>query len=123
MADFPPLEPLTRRYNLGSLPVTVQNYSSASVRFLHGNICVAFTLELGYNNLNQAEAKLIRDHYRLQDGPHKPFVLSAEAWAGHANQDDVFPAFTEWRYADAPEETHKSGGLVDVAVKLISAYV
>lgn len=122
MADFPALEPLTRRYNLGALPVTTQEYSAASVRFLHGTHPVKFTLELGYSNITQAEAGLLRDHYRSQDGPHIPFDLSVEAWAGHSSLEDIFPAFTQWRYAEAPEETHKSGGLVDVAVRLISAY-
>lgn len=123
MADFPALEPLSRRYSLGAPPLTNQEYSAASVRFLHGSAPVGFTLELGYSNITQAEAGLLRDHHRSQNGPHIPFDLSVEAWAGHSSQDDIFPAFTQWRYAEAPEESHKSGGLVDVSVRLISAYV
>ena len=36
MALFPALEPIGRRYSLGSFPITTQSYSAADVRFLHG---------------------------------------------------------------------------------------
>lgn len=77
-------------------------------------------LELGYLDLSQSEARLIRNHYRGQDNGHQPFQLSTLAWAGHTSLTDLVPATTYWRYVAQPEETQKNGGFVDVSVQLES---
>lgn len=119
--DFPSLAPVTRRYSMGIFPVTTESgFGGGSIRFLHGSTSSGHTLELGYENLTATEASLIREHYRLRDGTHQSFLLSAEAWAGHTSATDLVPTTTRWKYAGPPEETHKRGGLVDVAVSLLS---
>lgn len=121
MATFPALRPAARRYSLGVYPSSEQRgFGGGSVRFLHGSTPSAHTLELGFEHLTQDEAKLLRDHYRNQQGGYLPFALSAAAWAGHTSVTDLVPATTRWIYAGPPEETHKSGGLVDVTVQLQS---
>jgi hypothetical protein len=121
MADFPALEPDSRRYSLGQFPVTTETgFGAGSVRFLHGTVSSGHTLELGFLDLSQANAKLLRDHYRTQQGGFLPFALSAEAWAGHASSTDLVPSTTQWKYNAQPEETHKRGGFVDVTVQLVS---
>ena len=121
MAMFPALRPTSRRYSMGAYPVTTRTgFGGGSVRFSHGDTPSGHTLELGFEDLSQAEAKLLRDHYRAQQGGFLPFSLSADACAGHTDATDLVPSSTYWAYAQPPEETHKSGGLVDVSIQLES---
>lgn len=117
MADFPALAPVARRYSFGALPVTIE---PGGVRFLHDTQRSGCSLELQYQALTQAEAQLLRNHYRGQDGSHGSFELSAEAWAGHTSMTDLVPAGTRWVYASVPEEQQLRGGLVDISVALRS---
>lgn len=121
MANFPSLRPASRRYSFGIFPVSEEvGFGGGSIRFLHASTSSGHSLELGFQLLTQAQAKLLRDHYREQQGGFIPFSLSAEAWAGHTSQTDLVPSTTRWRYAAPPEETHRSGGWVDLSVQLIS---
>ena len=56
---------------MGVFPITVETgFGGGSTRFLHGTTNSGHTLNLGFKNLTQSEAGLIRTHYRLQDGGH-----------------------------------------------------
>lgn len=121
MAAFPALRPATRRYSMGVFPMTEERgFGGGSVRFLHSTTSSAHTLALGFQLLTQAETKLLRDHYRGQQGGYLPFSLSPEAWAGHTSVTDLVPGTTLWLYAAAPEEVHRKGGLTDVTIQLRS---
>lgn len=121
MASFPALKPATRRYSMGVFPVTEERgFGGGSIRFRHGNTAYGHNLELGFTALTAAQAKLIRDHYRNQQGGYISFQLSGEAWAGHTSFVDLVPATTYWRYSAPPEETHMDGGYVDMSVALLS---
>lgn len=121
MATFPALEPLTRAYDFGAYPVSERSaFAGGSTRFRHGTVSSNHSLQLGYSNLTATEARLIRNHYREQQGGYLAFELSAEAWAGHTSTVDLVPYTTRWRYAEPPQETHKNGGLIDVTINLVS---
>lgn len=121
MATFPALRPAARRYSMGRFPITEERgYGGGSVRFLHGTTSSGHSLTLEYQSITQAEAKLLRDHYRGQQGGFLPFALSADAWAGHSSMTDLVPTTTKWTYASAPDEQHRDGGLVDVSLQLVS---
>jgi hypothetical protein len=121
MAAFPALEPSTRTYSLGQFPVTVQaGWHGGAVRFRHGSIASGHTLELGYEMLTAADASLIRAHYREQRSGYVPFSLSSAVWTGHSSTTNLVPATTLWRYSGPPEETHYSGGLIDIQLTLES---
>lgn len=121
MATFPALRPSTRRYSFGGFPGTEERgFGGGSVRFSHGSTASGHNLEFSFEVLTAAEAKLLRDHYRGQQGGYLPFALSPEAWAGHTSQTDLVPTTTLWVYAAPPEEVHRSGGLFDVTVQLAS---
>lgn len=121
MTTFPALRPATRSYSFGEYPIsTVALFAGGPVRFKHGATAYGHTLQLGFVALTAAQAKLLRDHYREQDGSYTSFPLSAEAWAGHTSLEDLVPATTYWRYASQPEETHRTGGYIDVAISLLS---
>jgi hypothetical protein len=121
MATFPALEPATRRYSMGIFPTTEERgFGGGSIRFRHGITAYSHNLELGFAALTQAQAKLLRDHYRKQQGGCIAFPLSTEAWAGHTSFTDLVPTSTHWRYASQPQEDHLTGGYVNVQLALIS---
>jgi hypothetical protein len=121
MAVFPSLKPATRRYSMGVFPVTEERgFGGGSIRFRHGSTAYGHNLELGFVALTQAQAKLLRDHYRDQQGGYRSFSLSSEAWAGHTSFTDLVPITTVWRYSAVPEEQHRPGGYVDVSVSMMS---
>jgi hypothetical protein len=121
MAIFPAIEPASRSYDLGAFPLTEQpSLSAGVVRFRHGTTATDYRLQLGYVYLSDAEATEIRTHFQGQGGTYRPFQLPSVIWKGHSFSGNVFPVGTRWRYADAPEETHQSGGLVDMTVSLVS---
>ena len=121
MATFPELEPAARSYDLGAFPLTEQpSLSAGTVRFRHGTTATNFSLELEYVYLSDAEAALIRTHYQIQAGSYRSFMLPSIIWKGHSFSGNVFPVGARWRYADTPEETHLSGGLVNLTVSLVS---
>ena len=121
MATFPALEPATRRYSMGTFPVTEEKgFGGGSVRFRHGTTAYSHILELSFAALTQAQAKLLRDHYREQQGGYIAFPLSTEAWVGHTSFTDLVPTSTHWRYAAQPQEDHLSAGYVNVSISLIS---
>lgn len=121
MATFPALEPATRRYSMGTFPITEEKgFGGGSVRFKHGATAYGHNLELGFTALTQAEAKLLRDHYRTQQGGYIAFPLSTQAWAGHTSFTDLVPTSTHWRYASQPQEDHLSAGYVNVQITLVS---
>jgi hypothetical protein len=121
MATFPALKPATRRYSMGVFPVTEERgFGGGSIRFRHGSTAYGHTLDLTFTALTQADAKLLRDHYRTQQGGSISFALSSEAWAGHTSFTDLVPTTTVWRYASQPEETHVATDRIDVTVSLLS---
>jgi hypothetical protein len=121
MADFPQLAPVSRRYNTGVFPSTVETgFSGGKVIFRHGEIRSGITLELQYLYLTQAEAKLIRDHYRVEANNLIAFRLPSIIWGGLASAGSVTPLSTRWKYAAQPEEEHLSGSLFNVSVQLLS---
>jgi len=120
MARFPGLRPSKRRDGFGLFPVTTETgFGGGSVRFLHADNRYGTSLELGYETISQAEARQIRDHYRGQHGGARSFLLPNVIWAGHSDPANIVPLGTAWVYAAEPSETHRSGLLFDVTVRLL----
>ncbi len=119
MATFPELEPATRAYDFGLFPLTEQpSLSAGIVRFRHSVTPQNYQLKIGYINLTNAEASLIREHFQSQGGGYRSFQLPPIIWSGHTFSGNVAPTNTRWRYIDAPEEEHRSAGYVNVTVAL-----
>jgi hypothetical protein len=119
MATFPVLEPATRSYDFGLLPLTEEpSVSAGIVRFRHSTTPQNYQLTLGYQSLTDAEASLIREHYQSQGGGYRSFQLPSIIWAGHTFTGNIVPYTTRWRYIEAPEEEHASAGYVNVTVTL-----
>ena len=119
MATFPVLEPATRSYDFGLVPLTEEpSVSAGIVRFRHSVTQQNYQLTLGYVDLTDAEASLIREHYQSQGGGYLSFQLPATVWAGHTFSGNIVPYTTRWRYIETPEEEHRSAGYVNVTVTL-----
>jgi hypothetical protein len=119
MATFPVLEPATRSYDFGLFPLTEEpSVSAGIVRFRHSVTQQNYQLTLGYVNLTDAEASLIREHYQSQGGGYHSFQLPSIIWAGHTFSSNIVPYTTRWRYIETPEEEHRSAGYVNVTVTL-----
>ena len=119
MAAFPALEPAARAYDFGQFPLTeVPSVSAGTVRFRHGDEPENYRLTLGYIDLTDAEADLIRQHYQGQGGGYRSFQLPSIIWLGHTFSGNVAPYTTLWRYVAPPEEDHASGGYVTMTVEL-----
>jgi len=122
MAAFPAIEPLKRSYGLGAHPMAVAGFSSSDeVRFLQGATPSGVPLSLEFVALTTSEATEIHDHY-LGQRQHQPFTITTALWRTHSSQFNAVPAASIWRYAGPPQESPRSGGLVDVTVSLVSAF-
>jgi hypothetical protein len=120
VATFPVLEPATRAYDFGMFPLTEEpSVSAGIVRFRHSTTPQNYQLTLGYVDLTDAEAALIREHFQGQGGGYRSFQLPSIIWAGAYlhRQHRAIPT-TRWRYTAAPEEEHRSAGYVNVTVAL-----
>jgi hypothetical protein len=119
MAVFPALEPDERSFDLGDFPMSkAAGFGGGEVRFNHAATAVGHELGLTYLDRNDAALESIRDHYRGQDGGHVSFTLPAIIWQGHGVSFDLVPTTGRWVYVGPPDETHKRGGIHDVAVQL-----
>ena len=119
MGTFPALEPAARSHVLPIYPLSAVAHAAGAVRFRHGSTGTGYRLLLSFDLLTEAEADLIRDHYRGQAGGTLSFEITATTWAGYAPAG-VPAVGLPWRYAKAPEEGHRSGGLIDLSVELVS---
>jgi len=109
MAYFPPLAPNERSYDLGRHPVITQpGWAGGAVRFRTGPTRTGAALSLSFLNLSQTEAALIRSHFATQGSGAIPFQL------GSITLSD--PRY--WVYLEPPQETHLSGSMIDVTVRL-----
>lgn len=119
MATFPAVGPSARTYTFGAFPVTEERgLGGGSVRFLHGRESYEHDMTLEFEAISESNAKLIRDHYRGQQGGSDAFQLSAEVWGGHTSLEDIAPGYVWWRYAAPIEETHRTDGRYDISIEL-----
>lgn len=111
MTVFPPYAPDKLSYDLGSYPIVTQDgWAGGAVRFRTGAARTQHELILAFRFLTAAAANQIRDHYRDQYSGAVPFQLGSITYSSSLY----------WVYAEPPEEVHRSGGLIDVAVRLRS---
>lgn len=118
MADFPALEPATRRYGLGVYPTTQQaTWGAASIGFRHSSTPRLAPLALTFTLLSSAEAQLIDDHFN-NHGVKIPFNLPLITFRGNSSAGGPAPLSAQWRYIAPPEQDDLSGDLRNVTVQL-----
>lgn len=131
MAQFPKLKPTKRSFTLGNFPVkTYRSVSGKTLRRSFGNKPYGSTIDLVFENISEANAKLIYDHYYAQQGTFVGFTLPAELYAG-LSASQLGQLFTqggpnadtlEWLYSETPEMESVYKGITTVSVKLVAEF-
>lgn len=121
--SFPSLEPTSRQFTPGNWPIkTFKAQSGAEVRILYGSRRTEAKLELGYDNLTDAESQQFLTHYDSVLGSFRTFSLPAAVragWKGTSAAIDAAPG-TAWRYEGEPQVTAVRPGLSSVRVSLMA---
>lgn len=119
---FPALQPTSRSFSPGNFPVkTFNSQSGAEVRILYGNERTKMTLNLGYENITDAEAQLFVDHFDSVQGTYGVFNIALEALTGWSGDTATLSTIgnNSWRYNSAPNLSSVRPGLSSVTVELI----
>ena len=121
MSQFPALEPSSRTFIAGHLPVSsFASISGKETRVITGDTMYGHTISLEFQNLLEPAVKKITDHWYGQQGTALAFNLSSSVWAGWT---DYLTAITEnqkWRYTGQPQITAVSPGIMTVTVQLVA---
>jgi hypothetical protein len=120
---FPTLQPTSRSFTSGDWPIkkfTAQ--SGAEIRILYGSQRTNAKLDLGYENISDANAQLFLDDYEAQIGTLRTFSLPSAVrtgWTGDTASMDA-PAGAKWRYDSEPSVKAVRPGRSSVTVSLVA---
>ena len=118
---FPAIEPSSRAWVPGSQPVksflTLSGYES---RVMLGAEPVGTSLQMSFQNLTEAIALSVIDHFSKAKGTFETFALPAAVFAGMTDYGKVTPSGQVWRYASSPSVTWVSPGIANIQVSLVA---
>ena len=121
MSQFPSLKPSSRSFTPGSLPIeSFQSLSGKETRVILGDTMHGHTLSLEYQNIQEADVRLVTDHWYGQQGTALSFTLPRNLWAGWEDFSSAIAGNPTWRYAGQPEIEAVSPGIMNVSVELVS---
>jgi hypothetical protein len=128
MAVFPSLRPTGRNYTMGQLPIKVyRGLNGGTVKRVFGNRLLGHAIELSFQNISDANTKLIIDHYNGQYGSYERFTLPDAVFSGVDNATLLStlkaPANIQWEYAEPPAIETVFKGRSTVTVRLIGELV
>lgn len=121
--SFPALRPTSRQFAPGNWPIkSFKAQSGAEVRILYGNRRTEMKLELGYENLTDAQSQQFLTHYDSVFGSFQTFTLPASVRAGWTGSAAAIDAATgaAWRYEAEPQVTAARPGRSSVRVSLVA---
>jgi hypothetical protein len=122
---FPALRPTARNFKPGDWPIkSYSSQSGAEVRILYGDTRTKMELELGYDNLTDAQAEQFLTHYDEVKGSYLTFDLNSTAKAGWSGGAAAIDAgnINKWRYANTPQVTAVRPGRSSVRVNLVGVF-
>lgn len=130
--DFPQLVPTARSMSPGDFASKVfRSQSGVESRVQYGNKASNKTMDLEYNNITEAHAALIHDHYLACNGTLYYFGLPQKPKSGNetfnvndssgstSNRFSATPFGLRYRYAEPPQFNSVKPGRMSVTVKLI----
>ena len=120
--DFPSLYPSSRQWAPGEVAQNAFNsIGGKETRIILGSRRRNDVLTLTFENLEDADANLIIDHYSGQRGSFNPFGLASETLGGILTQPNT--SITEpsnlWRYNRPPSVTYTQPNVQTVSVELL----
>lgn len=123
---FPSIRPTSRSFDAGDYPVKVfKSQSGAEVRILYGNQRTNMKMQLGYENITDAQAELFLDHYDEMQGTFQTFLFengtqnAKVGWEGNGNAIGAQRG-NNWRYEGPPQVQQVRSGISTVTVNLIA---
>ena len=121
MSQFPAIKPSSRGFTPGMLPVnSIVSVSGKETRVIMGDTMHGHAFSLNFQNLQEAAAKQIIDHWYGQQGTALSFSLPGQVWAGWAEYRAAITDGQNWRYASQPKVSAVSPGIMNLSVELIS---
>lgn len=130
--DFPQLVPTARSMSPGDFASKVfRSQSGVESRVQYGNKASNKTMDLEYNNITEADAAAIHDHYLACNGTLYYFGLPGKPKSGNEtfsvndgssstiNRFSATPFGMRYRYAEPPQFNSVKPGRMSVTVKLI----
>jgi len=125
--SFPALTPSSRSFQPGDFANTKYLAASgAEFRILYGSKRTRMKLQMGFENLTDAQAELILTHYNNTKGTFEVFELNQTVKAGWEGTGSAIGAVdngSKWRYADEPRLVSIYPGVSTVTVNLIAATI
>lgn len=124
MANFPPVKPTSRSFKPGVYPQKAyRSLNGAVVKRTYGNKPYGATLDLSFDNIPDASAVAIVDHYRTQTEANSRFGVGSAITAGMsselASRADASLDNLRWEYEGPPEVESVRPGFSSVRVSLI----
>lgn len=121
MTTFPEIQPSSREFAAGQLPVSMFNaVSGKETRVIHGDTFAGHKVTLEFKNIQEQQAKRIIDHWYGQQGTALAFPLSASVFAGWSAYTSAVTAGQLWRYEEQPQVVAVAPAIMTVSVVLLS---
>ena len=121
VASFPAIEPSSRAWTPGSLPMrSFSTLSGYEARVLLGANSVGTSLSLAFSNLLEDQLLEIISHHSVAKGSFETFDLPDSVFAGMSNYGNVTPVSSQWRYASPPSIDWVAPGIGNVSVSLLA---
>ena len=118
---FPSLQPSSRSFTAGNIPVSVfRSISGKETRVVTGDTPSAHAIGLGFNNVDEAVANSVLSHWYAMQGTALAFKLPSDVWAGWIDYAVGSSADQLWRYSNPPEITAVSPAIMSISVQLVS---
>ena len=121
MSHFPALQPTSRQFVPGTVPVsTFMSIAGKETRVITGANAVSHSISLSFANVSENVARQIMTHWYGRQGMALAFTLPSALWAGWVDYTSAVEQSQEWRYQSAPSVAAVSPGIMNLSVQLVS---
>ena len=121
MSQFPALQPASRSFVPGAVPVsTFTSIAGKETRIILGASAVSHLISLSFINVSEAVARQVISHWHGRQGIALAFTLPAAVWAGWSDYVAAVDQSQQWRYQEAPGVETVSPGIMSLSVQLVS---
>ena len=121
MSHFPVLQPTSRQFVPGTVPVsTFMSIAGKETRVITGANAVSHSITLSFANVSENVARQIMTHWYGRQGVALAFTLPSALWAGWVDYTSAVEQSQEWRYQSAPSIQAVSPSIMSLSVQLVS---
>lgn len=121
MSQFPALQPSSRQFEPGTVPVsTFMSLAGKETRIITGANAVSHSVSLSFANVSEQVVSQVMSHWYGRQGMALSFTLPSAVWAGWIDYTAAVGQSQEWRYESAPKVTAVSPSIMSLSVQLVS---